>query len=181
LIHLRTHKDLANDTPTNDYLWLDAALEETGQVIVAALLPKIFERAAQKGILYGIHFDERDYFSPNGEYVRKKHTEGLTCATFVLAVFRRVGFELVEIDSWPVRPEEAQWHASIVNSNQAKFGPQRTKAQLGLAGEVRRFKVGEVAAAVAKYTHSSLTHPDLSEDGAKIEAQVEEFTPALAG
>ena len=41
---------------------------------------------------------------------------GLTCATFVLAVFASEGYNLINTTEWPHRPEDEEWHKSIIDT-----------------------------------------------------------------
>lgn len=53
---------------------------------------------------YGITFGG-SHFDASGRLMLAAGSRGLTCATFILAVFRSVGIELVDEASWPVRTE----------------------------------------------------------------------------
>lgn len=55
-------------------------------------------------------------FDAEGNLVLKRDSPGLTCATFVMAVFRASGVELVDEVGWPVRvDEDRRWLAAIAN------------------------------------------------------------------
>jgi hypothetical protein len=73
---------------------------------------------------------------------------GLTCATFVLAVFHQAGLPLVRYDSWPVnRPGDAEWQESIVNllerTGAAPEHIAKVKTEIGAV----RYRPEEVAGA----------------------------------
>lgn len=53
-------------------------------------------------------------FDAGGSLVLEPGSEGLTCATFVMAVFRAAGVELVIEDGWPKRVvDDRRWLADI--------------------------------------------------------------------
>lgn len=45
-------------------------------------------------------------FDNTGQLILRERSKGLTCATFVLAIFKTVGIDLVKEDEWPARYNE---------------------------------------------------------------------------
>lgn len=87
------------------YVWACPGLEPERLKSVAAycrLVWKEFER--KKRFPYGIAFHQTS-FHPNGRLKLGEGARGLTCATFILAVFNAVGVQLVNEDSWPIRKD----------------------------------------------------------------------------
>jgi hypothetical protein len=62
-------------------------------------------------VYQGIYFDTTTY-----NYIRTAAGEGLTCATFILAVMNSVGIKLLEDETWPVREEDKEWIEQIVGT-----------------------------------------------------------------
>ncbi len=42
--------------------------------------------------------------------------KGFTCATAIIAIFRSLGFDLIDESKWPNRPEDSVWQSSIINA-----------------------------------------------------------------
>lgn len=68
--------------------------------------------------------------------------EGLTCATFVLAMFKSIGVSLVDLDSWEPRPCDVWWQEHILPRTTTAHA-ELLRAQLGSI----RYRPEEVAAA----------------------------------
>ena len=92
-------------------------------------------------------------FARDGTLALRGNAVGLTCATFVLAVFDYAGVLLLDVGGWPSRSEDAAWHATIVD----QLGQGRRRASPEHIAAVRaeipcaRFRPEEVAAAGALY------------------------------
>lgn len=108
---------------------------------------------ANKGNLgYAPKFSN-SYFRNNGTVHLGKKEFGLTCATFVMAVFQDNQFKLVEPDLWPRRHKaDAAWHSQIVNmlrkyQNHCQITEEHIKNVQDDNNDCKRFKPEEVAAA----------------------------------
>jgi hypothetical protein len=106
-------------------------------------------RANQKqGIPYGFSPPTDCLDADTGEFLIGTTRHGLTCASFVLAVFHRAGLPLVVYENWPTsRPGDREWQAKIMRVL------ERTGADRAHVDAVRnevgsvRFRPEEVAAA----------------------------------
>ena len=86
-------------------MWAAPDVEPERLVSVAGLCRRIwrtYERSRTSP--YAIRFAGTS-FSADGQLVLGEGARGLTCATFLLAVFKAVGIELVDEADWPVREE----------------------------------------------------------------------------
>lgn len=87
-------------------LWAAPDVEPERLASVAALCRLIWEDyEAKKKFPYGLKFLQTS-FSPNGQLLLGPGAKGLTCATFVLAVFNSFGIQIVNESDWPVRQDE---------------------------------------------------------------------------
>ncbi len=87
-------------------LWSAPDIEPERLLSVAALCRRIwrvYERSRQ--FPYAFRFAGTS-FDANGQLVLGRGARGLTCATFILAVFGAMGIMLVDEEDWPVRAEE---------------------------------------------------------------------------
>lgn len=142
LCHLRTHFDFRNELPSADYRWLQSGLDRLNRDLIAAYCQLIVRRKDR--IPFGFQFSG-EYFSPvSGEYLRSGMGEGLTCSTFILAVHRSLGLELLICDEWPKRPDDIDWQIEMAS----KLNPWVGDAAARHIGDVR-FRPEEVAAGVA--------------------------------
>jgi hypothetical protein len=66
----------------------------------------VWQRYRESGKLpYGFRLGNT-HFDAEGRLVLGARARGLTCATLLVAVFRRVGIELIDENTWPVRTAE---------------------------------------------------------------------------
>lgn len=65
---------------------------------------------------YGVAYAGGVFDAGSGDYLRAEPAEsGLTCATFILAIFESVSWPLVERASWPVdRAEDVAWRDHVI-------------------------------------------------------------------
>jgi hypothetical protein len=118
--HLRWHHLLAFEPPAaafsdpaTGYLWVNfgPAFERENLRAIAAVLGSI-ERRAPK-VSYGLTWDGQA-FETSGDVLPGEAGWGLTCATFILKVLLRAGFDLVDLNDWNDRPEDPAWRDKIV-------------------------------------------------------------------
>lgn len=113
---------------------------------------RVWMRHKQRGLRYGFRYD-RSRFESTGELRLGSDEVGLTCATFLLAVFRSVGVELLRLDEWPERAEdEKRWTALLAMLESQGVDAAHLKALRGQTN-ARRYRPDEVAAG------SSVTPP----------------------
>ena len=109
LLHLGWHRQFWDEAPSKDYSYVDLQLEPDRLAQLAALCEAISERyanqPASRSIPYALRYD-KTRFDATGTMVLGTDEFGLTCATFPLAVFESGAVQLVELNSWPVRPED---------------------------------------------------------------------------
>lgn len=146
-LHLAFHHDLVKEAPPNqdEYLWDDCAwLASPGMKSNAELIADFIETCAlNTAIDYGFAPPD-DVFDADGKYDALDPTKGLTCATFIAAVFKSAGFPTVKLETWPSRPEDEAWRVSVLRLLR-RLRPERAK-QLEGVGVDYRLKPSEVAA-----------------------------------
>src|SRR5262249_28463823 len=108
LCHFAFHFDLRDELPDNSYHWLQVTLDPIIRRLVGAVCQTIVSR--KESIPYGFTF-EGAYFEPQtAAYIKHPLGYGLTCATFVLGIFRSVEVELVDTSTWPTdRADDLAW------------------------------------------------------------------------
>jgi hypothetical protein len=151
LLHLAWHHQLRNERPGGDYLWVEVAAPRRRLRNVSAICRRILRAAAQgQQIPYAFSQPNDCFDSETGQFLLGPNRLGLTCASFVLAVFETAGLRLAQYETWPHdREGDRAWQAWIVQ--QLQTGPNRAsdehvaavRSQLGNA----RFRPEEVAVA----------------------------------
>lgn len=104
LLHLPGHRRIVSTaSPGQQYAWLAPDIPESLARVLANQCKRIAERYRSEGITYAFRYMGGQFadgvFKPNGEL-------GLTCATFVLAVFASVGGTLLRVEEWPLRSDD---------------------------------------------------------------------------
>jgi len=173
MLHLVWHHKLINNdldsiVKENYYVIIPINLDPESGRALAGLCRRIIKRNPQ--IPYGIIF-EGSNFSKDGILRLGKRSHGLTCATFVMAVFASFGKDLLREDEWILRKQDIAWHSSIIKTL------EETKSYHDISDEhimnIRkeigcvRFRPEEVAASMLNKT-IPVSFKFASEVGAKI-------------
>lgn len=163
-IHLAWHFCLVHDTDHDkfiNYIWLKPSIHKTRQNILAAMCRQILKREQKQDIPYGLIY-HGGKFIKDGLMLLKPTESGLTCATFVLAIFKSCGIELIDVSLWESRQEDSTWHKSVIESlyqTKEKFNIsdahiENVKREIGCA----RFRPEEVTASSALFPTPAPSH-----------------------
>lgn len=143
-LHLAWHATLRSDEPYPGLCWVDLALPRDRALSVAARCRQVWRQHAAGGLPYAFKYAETS-FTGVGELRLGVAEHGLTCATFIMAIFASVGTPLLLPEEWPVRPEDSVWHARIIEALKQSASPEHVavvEKEVGCA----RFRPTEVAA-----------------------------------
>jgi hypothetical protein len=111
-LNLRDHLDLRNEAPTDSYCWMQIQLDDINRRVLASLCALIAKRG--QAVPYGFTYNGQ-YFTEAGEYVHRDLGHGLTCATFVMALFETYSIPVLLTSEWTVADLEDQgWQAQRV-------------------------------------------------------------------
>lgn len=152
LLHLAWHCELRSDAEwSQHWLWVDPPLPDARARNVAAKCRQIW-RANQAGrIPYGFSPPSACFDPQTFEYLVGPSRHGLTCATFVLAVFGQAGITLAEIETWPTNREgDVEWQRRVVAALTAGGAHQQHVDAVQNDIGVVRIRPEEVAAAAAR-------------------------------
>ena len=84
--------------------------DQDSLTLLADLCELIYNRYNNsQEILYGLRFSYDVKFGNYTGEIELGEMRGVTCATFVLAIFNSYGFRLLDIDSWEPRDEDVEW------------------------------------------------------------------------
>jgi hypothetical protein len=112
-LHLAWHNRLKNEAPKDDFAWVVSGLPRERAMQVAAQCRRVVQRNRSGEVPYALRF-RHSRFRRTGELLLGCTESGLTCATFVLAVFGSVGIDLLELEQWHARPDDLMFQASVV-------------------------------------------------------------------
>jgi hypothetical protein len=148
LRHQCDHLDIKDKEPDNpEYLWTDvAALSSLNKRLIANKM----SRAGGDKVPYGVGF------RVDGKYLDKKTLkyavtelgEGLTCATYIVAVMETLGFFPFDRKGWTSTPEDTNWQKAMISRKAAEHptAVKHFEAEKAHIGE-SRFRPEHVVAA----------------------------------
>lgn len=117
LLHLAWHHQLAVWEPPGRMRWVALrsvhplrALSVHGQCQLVA------RHAATEQVPYGFAFPDGCFDPTTGRWLLGPDGRGLTCATFVVAVLKTAGVDLVDLESWEERQDDVAWKTSIIDT-----------------------------------------------------------------
>lgn len=114
LAHLAWHNQLKNSQPKDAYLWIDPQIPTRRARQAAARCRQIL-RANNRGIPYAFSPPNDSFDHQTGSFLFGPTRAGLTCASFVLAVFDSAGIRLADYATWPQqRAGDVEWQQFII-------------------------------------------------------------------
>lgn len=149
ILHFAEHLDVRDDAPpSGNYRWAQIALNKPNRKVVAALCTALAKRVGDESfeVPYGFKYTG-DYFTPTAEYVGVGIGNGLTCATFILAIFRTFDIELLKVDEWEARElsqEDFDFQRKQLDYLKSKY--PKVAAAAGIHFGAPRYRPEEVVA-----------------------------------
>ncbi len=189
LLHLAWQSDLRRDNPNSKYIWVEPRISQRRLIQVAAICDDIAKANVPDRIPYSFGppndcFDERTC-----EFLLGPTTTGLTCASFVLAVFHRAGLQLVHYGSWPPpTSEDIEWRqqvlANLMNpllTHPLKVTQSHIEHVRSEIGSSVRYRPEHVVAAVLRRNRRPVSYRLTSRLGAMIVAFIrgQSLTPYM--
>jgi len=104
-LHLAWHKILIHEFQSthSDVISLPSGLATKLKRQLAAHCQSVAELNSEGGIPYRLDYDENEVLFRDGKWLPDRVGAGLTCATFVLAVFNAQRLPLLTVSEWPRR------------------------------------------------------------------------------
>jgi len=101
ILHLAWHHQLRSDPPSQSYpCWVRPWIPNERALAIAAFCRRIWKKAGDDQVPYGFSAPSA-FFDHSGALISGSAKVGLTCASFVLAVFDSAGLPLVRLEEWP--------------------------------------------------------------------------------
>lgn len=115
-LHLAPHRSLRTEYIEKGF-WIRLGLTNRQIRQLAGFCALISENTPKDSVPFDIYYDaNRMYFDDNGNYLHSEQYEGLTCATFIMAIFERLAFRLLLTENWKSDTEDAIWHRRIIET-----------------------------------------------------------------
>lgn len=146
-IHLAFHHDLrCEELRPGRIGWVLPAntIPQERLELVAAMCSRVWERNQKDSLPYGFRYDATR-FHESGEIEIGIDECGLTCATFVLAIYRAVGLELLQLSSWPSRADDQAQFTRLLGVLNANCSDTKHIAAITREAKSTRYRPLEVA------------------------------------
>jgi hypothetical protein len=181
LLHLGWHHELyEDDTIRRGYAWT-ACVGFAGSEgrDLASWLQKVY-RANVGRIPYGINYWPGACFDEDGVFTPSHDGLGLTCATFVMALFEAKSYPIINIGSWKSRADDEEWFNNVVDDlkNRSSASQEHIDAQIAAIGNAVRFRPLEVAAAAAIYDEDPIAFEQAVPISEQFKSDLEGHTAA---
>jgi hypothetical protein len=169
ILNLRHFADLRNEQPSDSYRWVQVDLHEVNRRLLVALCRALARKLPP--IPFGFPFN-RSYISQAGDYILGEFGDGLTCASFVMAVFAAYDIPLLKIEEWPPASFQDQlWQGGQAGHVQVARGPFIADAVARHIG-APRFRPEHVTAAAANSGKRPLGFVEAETLGKRIVAEL---------
>ena len=180
LLHLAFHRTLVVDAyPQPDWLAARVPVDE----LVGAQIVSLLEGAAKlypnprmpESFDYGINLlAGQGSIEASGAYSPKDGCDGYTCASIIAEIFRRFGYPLVDLATWPERDVNRAWGLAIVCMLRAYGASPEHLAAVERNVSGLRLRPEEVAVAAERFRlgHAS-TFLELEGRSEEVMAQVQ--------
>jgi hypothetical protein len=179
LIHLGWHHRLHHQPWNGAYHWLEfRGLDRELQETFADWAVLVADASPGTPIPYSIIFRPGRNFDVKGRFINSTDGSGLTCATFLLALFSDYDLPLVDASSWPVsRTGDLTWIRKILRMLRSQINRNLLPSwdwveQAKRRHKLRRFRPEEVFAAAALFTGTPLNFSDIEPLGVAVNAAV---------
>ncbi|WP_138464148.1 hypothetical protein [Stenotrophomonas maltophilia] len=143
------------------YIWVCPRLDEFDQILLASKA-KIWLENNPDAIPYSVSHPVGGVMFRDDKWVGDAPGMGLTCATFVVALFDELGIPFIDSSSWQERDGDEEWKKEILTylSNYPGVTPEHVEAQMSSLGDTVRIRPSDVFAAGRCLTGSE-AHPGL--------------------
>ena len=145
-LHLAWHHRLCDSDPSEDLSWTNVA--SLGDLAIERFFGNVCARLVKLRPKLSYGFGQ-GAFDPDTGVFHQDGPCGLTCATFVLAVFGFNGPQLVDRKTWASREDDVLWQRHIIALLKER-APQHAAAIEADIGNCIRIRPEEVAASASR-------------------------------
>lgn len=169
--HLRTCRTKAK--PTESIYWLAPDLVEEEQKILAAKIDAWLDTNENK-IPYSVASPGGSVFRDD-VWVGNEPGQGLTCATFLVELFKELAIPFIDVETWQNRDGDDAWAEKLLTLIGTSMSPIHVNAQRLRIGDSIRVRPTDVAAAgllVSQEMEVALTFDQVAPTSAWVEAKL---------
>lgn len=149
-LHFCWHHRWRDEAAPPGYFWAQPAVRPSIARSLAALCRMVAEQRALGEIPFAFRIDPLALFDRGTGRFLGPEGQGLTCATFVLAMFASIGLKLVLGSDWPQRACDRDWQGRVLQLL-AAHDPVHASLLRSELGAIR-YRPEEVIAAAAQKT-----------------------------
>lgn len=173
LLHLAWHQNLLHEKWDGSYYWIELSkLEVELQETLADWAVIVATSNEDQKIPYSVYFSSTKNFDCAGSYLDRNDGSGLTCATFILALFSDYGLPLILPHSWPVkRPGDFEWIVKILGKLRKHISQFHFIEQVRRRHALRRFRPEEVLATAEIFIGKPINFQNVEQLGAELAIQ----------
>lgn len=147
LLHLCWHCKLTLNAPPSQYLWILPCINTRRSRQLAIYCRRLW-RTNDRNVPYAFSCPNDIFDKESGKFLLGKTKYGLTCSSFVLAVFLAQGIQLIDGTEWPRRLGDIEWQKQILTMLKEHAAPEHIASVESEIGAVR-YRPEEVAGAAA--------------------------------
>ena len=178
LLHLGWHRSLRHHEWEGEYHWMElGGLDRELQETLADYAVFVADAHPGSSIPYSVIFREGRHFDANGQFINMNDGSGLTCATFLLAIFSDFGLPLIDVSGWPAsRDGDFTWLRDILHKLRIyevlknKMPTWEWLEQVRYRHHLKRFRPEEVFATAALFVGQPLSFFDVEPAGMAVAA-----------
>lgn len=178
LLHLGWHRLLYHHEWDGRYYWMElCGLDRELQETLADFAVLVANAHPGEPIPYSVIFREGKYFDADGHYIDANDGSGLTCATFLLAIFSDFGLPIIDRAGWPAsRQGDFSWLRTILHALKIhevlknKMPAWKWLEQVRYRHSLKRYRPEEVFASAGMFVGDPLSFSDLESAGIAVVA-----------
>ena len=148
--HLAWELDLRNEqTALDSCCWINVNLEPQILEFISAHLQENMDQN-KASVAYDVRYSSSGEYFDRQTWTYTAVEPGLTCATFVMAIFRGFAIEVLSLDRWPTREEDIEQLEKLIRwLEKSGVSAERIHAQR-MSNVGLRYRPEEVAGAVSE-------------------------------
>lgn len=174
-LHLAFHYRLRRDNPESSHCWLPLDGFDIDEKLSIAIWIDSIWNTNHNRVPYGINYSNSIHFNNTGAWTASADDGGLTCATFILAIFSDFGFPLVDTASSIRRDSDQIWQSKILETLSNFAPPEYIEKQRNHIGQSARYRPEEVVGAASLYSGNAVQFDAAIEVGELVLRKLLEF------
>jgi hypothetical protein len=160
VLHLAWHNDLRSGPINNKYRCVPCEYFDSDELdFFAEQASRLYMQNKDSGIPYGFTYTGASVFNGDLRFFEVSGA-GLTCATFLLGFFDAFGFQILDLESWEARPDDAEWQRNIYTDLEKELSPEQVESVKESIGSAFRYRPEEVVGCIGSFDSSPFEFAD---------------------